>query len=98
MDEDFLDKLQLARTILNEPIHVRSGYRCEEYNRKVSGDRTTGRHPRGEAIDAVTGHDAGRRGRLIVACVKAGLVSWALTPNRAGLHIDASPYGWLGLE
>lgn len=36
-NEEFLDKLQSMREIMNEPFMLNSGHRCDEYNVKVGG-------------------------------------------------------------
>jgi zinc D-Ala-D-Ala carboxypeptidase len=49
--EDVLDPL---REMYGHPIHVTSGYRCEELNKAVGGAKTS-QHLRGEAADIHTG-------------------------------------------
>jgi len=42
--------LQFLRDIINEPIHINSGYRCEAYNRQVGGVKYS-QHKLGTAAD-----------------------------------------------
>lgn len=47
-----IELLDPLREILNEPIIVTSGYRCEKLNNLVGG-ATNSQHLRGEAVDIV---------------------------------------------
>ncbi len=95
-DPDFYDKLDMAQDRLDRPLVVTSGYRCPAHNAKISPN-TTGRHPKGQAVD-VQAKTAAEKGEILLACMRAGLVSFATLPNRAGLHIDAGTAPWLGIE
>lgn len=53
MEERFLELLQQLRTILNKPMKINSGYRCENHNLNVGGRRTS-QHLIGNAIDCST--------------------------------------------
>lgn len=75
---------------------VSSGYRCARRNAQISA-RSTGRHVSGEAVDVIA-RSAREKGALLAACMRAGIVSFAVLPGGAGLHIDASPVPWLGIE
>ena len=37
MDPELLDMIDKAREIYGKPIHITSGYRTEDHNRKVGG-------------------------------------------------------------
>lgn len=98
--EDLMDMLQATRTELGEPMVVTSGYRCPSRNHDVSKSKgmvTTGRHPRGEAVDVRT-PDSGYRARLHAAARNNGFKSFAITPGGLALHMDLAPRDWLGLE
>lgn len=55
MDENFMEKLNLARAVAGFPFVVNSGYRCPIHNRKVGS--TTTNHPRGLAADIICEDD-----------------------------------------
>jgi uncharacterized protein YcbK (DUF882 family) len=48
---EFLDRLERLREHLNRPMIVNSGYRCPEYNARVSNTGRDGPHTTGRAID-----------------------------------------------
>lgn len=59
MDPHFIDKLEALRLRSGIPLKVTSGYRCPEYNKKVSHTGLTGPHTTGHAADlAVSRHQA----------------------------------------
>ncbi len=51
MDVETLDMLQEIRTLTGIPMHVSSGYRCPEYNMRVSYTGMAGPHVLGLAVD-----------------------------------------------
>ena len=59
MDSDFLRKLDDIRHRLNFPLVVTSGYRCPDYNERISSTGRNGPHTTGHAADlAVMGRQA----------------------------------------
>jgi len=48
-----LNVLQPLRTLINKPIRINSGFRCEQVNKAVGGVDTS-QHRKGEAADIVT--------------------------------------------
>lgn len=44
------ENLQVLRDYLNESVHVNSGWRSEEYNKKIGG-KPKSQHPKGKAAD-----------------------------------------------
>lgn len=50
LDPDLVPALQEARDRINAPIHVTSGYRCGQHNRRVGGTRHS-QHLQGKAAD-----------------------------------------------
>lgn len=95
-DEAFYAALDAAVIHLGRVPVVSSGYRCARHNARVS-QRSTGRHVSGQAVDIIA-RTARERGALLMACIRAGIVSFATLPGGAGLHVDASPIPWLGIE
>lgn len=59
MAPGFLDKLQAIRDRLGRPLIVNSGYRCPDYNMRISTSGRGGPHTTGHAADiAAAGADA----------------------------------------
>lgn len=59
MDEGFLSKLDDLRARYGKPIIISSGYRCPDYNARVSTTGMDGPHTTGRAVDvAVSRGDA----------------------------------------
>lgn len=51
MDEEFMHTLVLMRKEADFPFMVNSGYRCPEYNDRVSNTGRDGPHTYGKAVD-----------------------------------------------
>jgi len=84
MDHDLLIMIDKAREIYGKPMHVTSGYRTEDHNRKVGGVDSSS-HLKGLAIDVacVRSND---RFEMLTALIEVGF-------NRIGvastfIHID----------
>lgn len=59
MQPEFLDALYRLRERYNKPIIISSGYRCPEYNDRISSTGRDGAHTTGLAVDIlVSGSDA----------------------------------------
>ena len=50
MDADLLDRLDLLRELVGEPLHVTSSYRNKEKNNAVGGSQRS-QHLKGKAVD-----------------------------------------------
>jgi uncharacterized protein YcbK (DUF882 family) len=50
MDADLLDRLDVLRELVSEPLHITSSYRSEEYNNSVGGSSRS-MHLKGRAVD-----------------------------------------------
>ncbi|MCH1613038.1 MAG: D-Ala-D-Ala carboxypeptidase family metallohydrolase, partial [Flavobacteriales bacterium] len=48
--QELAENLQIVRDMLDEPIKINSGWRCEEYNRKIKGAKRS-QHLLGKAAD-----------------------------------------------
>ena len=55
---DFIEALQQLREAYGKPMPINSGYRCPEYNAKVSSTGRTGPHTKGAVDVGLTGKDA----------------------------------------
>lgn len=81
-----MDKLQVLRQTLRQPIHVNSYYRCDWYNREVGGAEDS-YHLQGRAVDTTlfNGNIAGRM-KLVHICTVVGFRGFGLYENFN--HID----------
>lgn len=66
---EFIEALQELREAYGKPMPINSGYRCPEYNAKVSSTGRTGPHTRGAVDVGLSGKEALR---LIVLAVARG--------------------------
>jgi uncharacterized protein YcbK (DUF882 family) len=90
MNEDFLKKLDAARTIANVPFKINSGFRTAAKN-KAEGGKPDSAHLTGNAADIDLPNTGGSRLRFVVvaALIQAGF-------NRIGIangfiHVDNDP-------
>lgn len=49
---ELVERLQKARDEFGKPVHVTSGYRCQQHNLLI-GSKDTSQHPLGNAVDSV---------------------------------------------
>tara|TARA_R110000765_G_scaffold183776_1_gene289627 strand:- start:83 stop:436 length:354 start_codon:yes stop_codon:yes gene_type:complete len=87
MCEDFLDKIDLARSKFDKPININSGYRSKAHNKKVGG-KSKSSHLVGCAADLHCNNSIDRYD-LINCLLDVGF-------NRLGIaktfiHIDCDP-------
>jgi len=88
MDDRFLEILDNIRHDFKAPIHITSGYRCPEYNAKISHTGTTGPHTTGKAVDIpCSGEDAFR---LLSIALQHGITGVGVKQKGSGrfLHFD----------
>ncbi len=90
MVPEFMEALEKIRMELNKPMIVSSGYRCPEYNDKVSGSGLTGPHTTGRAVDVVcSGGDALKIMELAIKHGMTGIgVSQKGDHSKRFLHLD----------
>ena len=88
MDEGFMDRLQAMRTEAGIPFQVNSGYRCPDYNDRISTTGRNGPHTTGHAVDL----GVARREAFIVAklAFKHEMTGLGFDQKGGGrfLHID----------
>ncbi len=104
MKEEFLEILQHIRNLVGFPLRVNSGFRCPEYNARLSSTGLNGPHTFGKAVDfgvfgpqyhAVLGH------ALALGITGVGSQQKGLIRSRF-LHLDTiqpggvhpRPWGW----
>ncbi len=83
---ELVSKLQELRDIINKPIYITSGYRCEKYNKKIGG-YVNSPHLLGEAVDIKC------KG---MSTVTIAMIAYKIDGIRIGLypnhvHIDVRP-------
>lgn len=83
MEPDFLEKVDLARTLAGVPFVINSGYRCEKHNREVGS--TSMNHTSGRAAD-IKCLDSGTRWRMINGLIQAEFKRIGM--NRTFIHVD----------
>ncbi len=50
VDEDLLSALEAIHFLLDKPLHILSGYRCEAHNKEIGGEKNS-QHCLGKAVD-----------------------------------------------
>ena len=88
IQDHFIDKLQLARSLAGVAFVITSGYRCEEHNRKVGGVPKSS-HVKGLAAD-IHCPTSSRRWRIIEALIKAGFKRIGI--GETFIHVDKDPH------
>jgi zinc D-Ala-D-Ala carboxypeptidase len=84
MDDGFMRKLQLARTIAGVPFHINSGWRCPTYNIIVDGAQYSS-HMIGQAAD-IHARTTSMRFVIISALIEAGFERIGVA--KTFLHVD----------
>ncbi len=88
MNPGFMDKLDMLRELIKEPIILSSAYRCSKHNSKVSTTGTTGPHTTGCAVDILC------RGpqayRLLQSIIAIGFTGIGISQKGIGhfIHVD----------
>lgn len=93
MDDDFMRDLDDLRGYLGIPLSVSSGYRCPDYNDRISSTGRAGPHTTGKAVDMpIIGEKALR---LIVAARQRGFHGIGVKQHgpheKRFIHIDKIP-------
>jgi zinc D-Ala-D-Ala carboxypeptidase len=89
--QDFMDKVEKLRDRLGFALPCTSGYRCPEYNSRVSGTGRTGPHTTGRAIDLSVSH--ARALELLRMALSMGFTGIGIKQHGAGrfIHLDDLP-------
>ena len=83
MDMHLLERLDLLREFVNEPLHITSSYRTEDYNSSVGGSKTS-YHLKGRAVDLRCNNGALRL-KIIENAIDLGL---SVGVHKLFVHID----------
>lgn len=91
MDDQFLLKLDELRHRYGKPLSVTSGYRCPQYNAKVSSTGLTGPHTTGHAADLLV--DRGNAYHLLQLALELGFTGIGVQQKGAArfIHVDDLP-------
>lgn len=89
MDKKFLEWMDSVREEYGSGLVVASGYRCPEYNDKISSTGLTGPHTTGKAIDIYI--DRGEAHKLIQVAMNRGVRGLGVHQKGASgrfIHLD----------
>ena len=81
------EALEDLRALAGKPLHLTSGYRSPDYNRKIGG-ASASQHVQGIAADVVTA-DQIKLAALASQIPEIGAIG--LYPGRAFIHVDLRP-------
>lgn len=91
---EFMQKVEALRVLYGKPMKVSSGYRCPEYNAKVSKTGSTGPHTTGRAIDIAI--ERGDAFELVALALSSSMFT-GLGVQQKGqgrfIHLDDLPNG-----
>ncbi|MGI9486479.1 MAG: D-Ala-D-Ala carboxypeptidase family metallohydrolase [Geminicoccaceae bacterium] len=90
---EFMDRLQALRGAYDLPMIVTSGYRCPDYNEKISTTGRSGVHTKGRAVDIkVNGESAWDLVRYAMTYEVRGIGIKLRGPHNARfVHLDDDP-------
>jgi uncharacterized protein YcbK (DUF882 family) len=88
MSPAFMDRLQRVRSVMGEALVVSSGYRCPEYNARISSTGRNGPHTLGKAADIAVQGDKAHR--LLKHAMQHGFTGIGVQQKGDGrfLHLD----------
>lgn len=88
MDEDFLDRLDMARAISGVRFDLSSAIRCEAHNSTIERAKPNSSHLSGLAVDisATTSH---QRFQVLYGLIKVGFRRIGIYKNY--IHVDDDP-------
>jgi hypothetical protein len=73
--KELAKNLQTIRNLLNEPIHINSGYRSKEYNKKIGGAKNS-QHIIGYAADITRTYDFNPQGEFVHYDIRGYKARW----------------------
>ena len=93
MNKDFLKLLDVIRQKYGKPMKINSGYRSEEYNKKIGGVANSS-HMKGIAVD-VSITTSADRWKFIKACYEVGVTRIGIGNTFVHIDIDNEKTGKL---
>lgn len=97
MDDEFLKKIQVARTLAGIPFRITSGYRCPQHNQEVGGVSDSS-HARGLGCD-ISATSGAAKLTILKALLAAGFNRIGVYPRHIHADIDSSKpqeVAWVG--
>jgi len=93
MDDGFMNKLESIRVSYGRPIYINSGYRCPEYNNRISHTGFDGPHTTGKAVDiGIVGEEAYKLlGIALEHGVKGIGINQKGSYSKRFIHLDDAP-------
>ena len=91
MEDEFLERLDAARSYTNVPFVINSGYRCKAHNDSVGSKESSG-HRKGCAVDIA--YDSQNMGEILAALLYYDFTRIGIGKNF--IHVDSKPgiYYW----
>jgi zinc D-Ala-D-Ala carboxypeptidase len=83
-----VNTLQALRNLLNKPIKITSGFRCETHNKNVGGAKNS-YHMQGLAADVVIGGVDYEE--LVDICFNLGFTGIGVYKDQGFIHLDIRP-------
>lgn len=98
MDQRLIDVLQLIRDILNKPIYINSGYRCDKHNKEVGGSSNS-QHTKGKAADIRIKDMSVKQMYEMVKCFPT-ITGIGIYPEQHFVHVDVrdKPSTWVYIK
>ncbi len=87
MDDQFMTRIDCARGGCDFPWPIRSGYRCDKYDKKIGGE---GNHPTGQAID-IGWENSEQLARIVEALSLQGFKRMGISFKNHFIHVDSVP-------
>lgn len=84
MDQAFLNRLDMLRTAVNEPMVLTSAFRCNNWNMKCGGEPKS-YHLTGRAVDIACA-DSARRHKIVANALQLG---FTVGIDAAFVHVDS---------
>ena len=91
INQDFVNKLQLVRTVVDRGFTIKSGCRCETHNKKEGG-KPNSSHVRGLGAD-IACYDSVMRFKIIKAAIELGFTRIGIARTFIHLDIDSQVNG-----
>lgn len=92
MDQAFLERLEDLRIAYGKPMIINSGYRCPDYNDRISSTGRTGPHTLGAVDVRISGAEAHR---LLAMAMLIGFTGIGVKQHGPGggrfIHLDNLP-------
>lgn len=92
IDMDFVERLQLLRDRLKQPVYISSGFRCDLHNSRISGSSADSLHIHGLAVD-IHARDPEYKYRLLEIAFSLGFTGIGVYKSHIHLDMRENEYG-----